>query len=342
ARVKERADRALAAQLKVHEARCAGTEDALDMLFRPSAEAHDCDECRARARVPLELLMTVPPVVFPPVGLKHRVVHTGTDPELAGYRADISGKGGRLTPEGLPRQLDVPSPMSRRWMFAGSGMAGALAAALIASFMIGNGSLLYPDLTFPPLERKPSTERAPRTQNPAAAPAPKQPGPDAPRAYAGPTPSLQVTDLDEPPVPQGTPSPSPTVPGPAPSASPSGSVTPFATTEPSPTAPSEPPPPPPLAELDISGTEVQIGGGRVSQVQLSAQHGPVDWRAVSDTDALTLDQDAGRVAPGEPFTLVVRLRPALIRVAGSGIITIINSASGESEQVTVSWPISLL
>lgn len=61
------------------------------------------------------------PAPILPAALRHRVMHTATDPELAGYRADIAARGGTLTPSDLPSQPDVPSPFTRRWMFTGEG-----------------------------------------------------------------------------------------------------------------------------------------------------------------------------------------------------------------------------
>ncbi|GAA3243408.1 RNA polymerase sigma factor [Actinocorallia longicatena] len=328
AKVKSRAEAALAAQRKVHEARCAGTEDALDMLFQAESEQHDCEECRQRAQVPLELLMSVPPVVHAPTTLQHRVFHTGTDPELAGYRADISGKGGHLTPEGLPRQLDVASPLGRRWMFAGSGMAGALAAALIASFMIGD-VLPDPGLIFPHEPKKtPFTSRSPQPRDESLVAAPGKGGRPTERPNVRPGPATNGTDLEEPPTPQG----SPTNPAPGPSAT----DTPKIATEPPPTQA------PPVAELKLGGSEIQVGGSRKSEIQMTAENGPVSWRAVSDTPQVTLDEDGGTLDPGVAHVLVVRLKPALLRLAGNAVITIIDTGTGDAQHVTVSWSLSLL
>ncbi|MFC4912354.1 RNA polymerase sigma factor [Actinomadura gamaensis] len=63
-------------------------------------------------RVEALLVAPVPPP--PPQRLRMRVLHTLADPALAPYRAEISARGGRLTPEGLPRQPDVTSPIVRR------------------------------------------------------------------------------------------------------------------------------------------------------------------------------------------------------------------------------------
>ncbi len=83
-----------------------------------------------------------------PAVLRYRVKHTGTDPELAGYRAEIAARGGSLTPDGMPRQPDAPSPLARRWAFASAGSLAALATALLALMIIGP-DLPVPDIQWP-------------------------------------------------------------------------------------------------------------------------------------------------------------------------------------------------
>lgn len=62
----------------------------------------------------VEELLVAPIVPPPPQRLRMRVLHTLADPELAPYRAEIRARGGRLTPDGLPRQPDATSPVARR------------------------------------------------------------------------------------------------------------------------------------------------------------------------------------------------------------------------------------
>lgn len=102
---------------------------------------------RAERLVPeaAEYLDKAPAPVLPSI-LRHRVQHTGTDPELAGYRAEIAARGGSLTPDGMPRQPDAPSPLARRWAFASAGSLAALGTALVALMIIG------PDLPVPEIQ----------------------------------------------------------------------------------------------------------------------------------------------------------------------------------------------
>ncbi|MGK5555227.1 RNA polymerase sigma factor, partial [Actinomadura kijaniata] len=53
-----------------------------------------------------------------------------------GVQDAVPQRGGTLTPEGMPVQPDVASPFTRRWLFTGGGMAGALVAALAAALLI--------------------------------------------------------------------------------------------------------------------------------------------------------------------------------------------------------------
>lgn len=99
-------------------------------------------------------LDTAPAPVLP-AALRYRVKHTGTDPELAGYRTEIAARGGALTPDGMPRQPDAPSPLARRWAFASAGSLAALCAALVALVIIGP-DLPVPEIQWPGEPQRPS------------------------------------------------------------------------------------------------------------------------------------------------------------------------------------------
>lgn len=104
---------------------------------------------RARERVPdAEEFLGSAPVPILPATLRHRVQHTGTDPELAGYRAEIAARGGALTADGMPRQPDAPSNLARRWVFTGTGLFTALATAMIAVLVV-NPNLPIPEIRWP-------------------------------------------------------------------------------------------------------------------------------------------------------------------------------------------------
>ena len=93
-----------------------------------------------------------------PAALRHRVQHTGTDPELAGYRAEIAARGGALSPEGMPRQPDAPSHLARRWAFTSAGLLTAMATALVV-LMLMDPNLPVPDIQWP--GGRPHTSKSP-------------------------------------------------------------------------------------------------------------------------------------------------------------------------------------
>jgi DNA-directed RNA polymerase specialized sigma24 family protein len=140
-----------------------------------------CADCRRRRDLSLAALLDLLPAPKLPASLRHRVVHTGTDPELAGYRADIAARGGTLNADGLPRQPDIPSHFARRWLFTSGGMAGALVTAVIAALLIGPGTPI-PDLIWPSVGPEPSdTARVPSRRPPVQAQPPSTGSPAWPR-----------------------------------------------------------------------------------------------------------------------------------------------------------------
>jgi DNA-directed RNA polymerase specialized sigma24 family protein len=120
-----------------------------------------------------------------PSALRRRVLHAGSDPELAGYRAEIAARGGALTADGMPRQPDAPSRLARRWAFA-SGVSIAALATAFAALMITRPALPVPDWPGPSEHQQRTPDRhsgsptvpprPPGSQPPAAAPVIVPPG----------------------------------------------------------------------------------------------------------------------------------------------------------------------
>ncbi|WP_106396509.1 RNA polymerase sigma factor [Actinocorallia populi] len=349
-----RAEAALEAQLRAQEKRCRRErgEKAQD------GHRKRCARCRRMAAVPLPVLLEAPPAPVPSPGLRHRVLHTGTDPELAGYRADIAGKGGNLTPEGMPRQPDVPSPLGRRWLLAGSGMAGTFVLALVTTFLIGPELGMptlsgppAPDRTEKPVVTKPTVPReAPVRPHPEGAPG----VPDVTHMSTSSPPSQVENDLPAPDVTQyGTPSP-------LGSAAPSSSVSPphpapqyTEEGRPPPPAPSPPPQeeqaplqPPSIrvepTEIKVDTPLVEIGANRSADIRFQAFNGAVTWQAASSSDKITLDAGSGVLPEGQAYDLRVRLPLSLVRLAGSAVVSITNVENGAQEEVTVRWGLGLL
>ncbi|WP_149260630.1 RNA polymerase sigma factor [Actinomadura sp. K4S16] len=287
-----------------------------DSPVDPATELHaaGCGDCRARAGVTAAALLRQAPAPVLPAALRHRVMHTATDPELAGYRADIAARGGTLTPAGLPSQPDVPSPFTRRWLFTGGGMAGALAAALVVAFVMGPG-IGGGTLSWPPFRTHPQpsiTQERPGGQGKGKG------GPEGPdggaQARPGqppPQPQTHEKNQEKPEDPSQTPRP------PA----------------------SESPKPPGI--LVVNPAKVEMYGTKTAQVSLKAQSGPVSWTAMTSSNQLILSQMQGGMPEDGTMRLTVTLRTALIGLPGQGTITFTDS-EGSPHEVKVVWGATLL
>ncbi|MDX6742018.1 hypothetical protein [Actinocorallia sp. A-T 12471] len=298
----------------------------------------------------LPALVAAPAAATPSDALRRRILHTGTDPELAGYRADIVAKGGHLTVDGFPRQPDTPSGLGRRWVIAGSGMAVTLASAIAASLVLGP-QLGQPPLAWPSMEHPVRTPE--ETSGQVRGQAMQGGQADVPDLAAVPTPtppdSGHASDDNDPESPQvtGTQTPEPEdVPPGSPTLSPSpspSSSNPPPVQQPPPVAAPEPPAvPPAVARLTVGADEVAIGLGRTSRIPLAAENGPVPFTAQAADGDVVLAQQSGVVTPGEPFILEVKLPAALIRLPGSTTVSIVSGSDGTEHQVEVSWGLSLL
>ncbi|WP_433228501.1 RNA polymerase sigma factor [Actinomadura formosensis] len=285
----------------------------------PAAERHvaGCAGCLRRRRVTSAALLRRAPAPVLPAALRHRVMHTATDPELAGYRVDIAARGGPLTPSGLPSQPDVPSPFTRRWLFTGGGMVGALVSALIATLVMGPGG---GTLSWPPFRTRPQPSIT--HDAPGGGPGhgrPSSPGPDGgggPQGRPAPplaSPQTEQKDPQQPKDPSQTPSPP----------------------SPSPDTPAEP------GVLVVHPVKVEMHGTKTAQVKLAARSGPVSWTAVTSTNQLVLSDMQGGMSEGTTMRVTLTLRTALIGLPGQGTLTFTDS-EGATRQVTVVWGATLL
>jgi DNA-directed RNA polymerase specialized sigma24 family protein len=268
-------------------------------LRRSEARLH-----RAQEQVPeaKEFLDAAPAPVLP-AALRHRVQHTGTDPELAGYRAEIAARGGTLTPEGMPRQPDAPSHLARRWAFTSAGLLTALATAVVA-LMLMDPNLPVPDIQWP--GGKPHPTRTPTHH-------PRRPG-----AEAGPGGGERPTN-----APQSV-----------------GSVTPSPSTS-SPAQP-PPPPGRRNGVLVVSPTSIRYRGhATVAAIMLSAKGGPVRWTAAASTPQVTLARAGGTIGDHGLVSIEVTLNRGLITLPGTAIITV-SGGTGQVVPVGVAWDTSVL
>ncbi|WP_242910906.1 sigma factor [Actinomadura terrae] len=280
-----------------------------------------CPDCRRRGQVRAAALLGRAPAPVLPAALRHRVMHTATDPELAGYRADIAARGGTLTPEGLPSQPDVPSPFTRKWLITGGGMAGALVAALVAVFVMGPG-LGGDPLSWPPLRTRPQPSIT--HQAPSSGPRPGDRDPHDPKRQGQPAPVVPGPGAGSPTVRQGKEGQETTAP-----------------TSPSPTPPPGTEPPQGPGDLLVAPAKVELYGTRTATVRLAAKSGPVTWKADSSSNRLTLSQTEGGMPEDGTSVLTLTLDSPLIGLPGRGTVTF-KDAEGTEQTVTVVWGASVL
>nr|WP_264159461.1 sigma-70 family RNA polymerase sigma factor [Actinomadura rudentiformis] len=293
----------------------AGLDEAA--LERHAAGCSTCDERRQHA--PVALLVMAPAPVLP-VALRHRVIHTGSDPELAGYRTDIVARGGTLTPDGLPSQPDVPSPVTRRWLFAGGGMAGALATALLVALVMGPGTSI---VDWSPFDMRPLpgvSEHRPPSGGVGQGHQPGQGQGPANGHGGGSSDSPQLGGER-----RSVPSPSPQTPE----------------------SPRSPKPPSPPVEPKIPGLltaapgKVELYGTKTARVVLTAHRGPVTWSSATSTGQVTATPSQGSISKGDSAEVIVTLSTGLVNLPGQSTLTFTDT-EGRRQQVTVVWGISLL
>ncbi|MBW8481867.1 sigma-70 family RNA polymerase sigma factor [Actinomadura parmotrematis] len=255
-----------------------------------------------------------------PAALRHRVVHTATDPELAGYRADIVARGGGLTPAGMPTQPDVPSPFTRRWLFAAGGTVGALATALAVAQLMGLGpaptTLVWPG----------RPDRGPIEASPTAGGA----------APPGARPSGRA------PVPGGGEGGRSGAPATGPDARTATVPPPARTPGAAPTTPAEDKPQLLLSgRLVVAPAKVSMYGTKTARVTMSAQGGPVRWNAIVNDAQLTVSPADGELPADGTGELTVEFHGTLLNLPGSAVLTVMDGAGNQTE-IPVEWGASLL
>jgi RNA polymerase sigma factor (sigma-70 family) len=151
-------------------------------------------ECGCPGRLDIRCLLTAASIPRIPPGLRAWVLHSGSDPQLAGYRADIVARGGALTEHGMPHQPEAVSPLARRakTSAAKTTVAGTalFTATLTATFAFGTTLLPMllspsgrpssashhhqprPTLAANPLARRPPRPGPPGTEPPSSRPQP--------------------------------------------------------------------------------------------------------------------------------------------------------------------------
>jgi DNA-directed RNA polymerase specialized sigma24 family protein len=258
---------------------------------------------RAERKVPdaAEYLEAAPAPILP-AALRHRFRHTATDPELAGYRAEIAARGGALTADGMPRQPDAASPLARRWAFAGGGSLVTLASAMVALLVIGP-DLPVPDIQWPGDKPPPPSESPyPDTHRPDERPQSGIPGDGQP-----PNPGPQLLPPSLPATP-GSPAPPPKRPG----------------------------------VLDAGPRSIHLRRhDRVADLYLTAHGGSVTWTAVASSPQLTLSRTRGRLRAAGHVMIRITLERGLLTLPGVATITLTDGA-GHDMRVSFAWDTSVL
>jgi DNA-directed RNA polymerase specialized sigma24 family protein len=254
-----------------------------------------------------EKVVDAVPVPELPSALRHRVLHAGTDPELAGYRTEIAARGGALTPEGMPKQPDAPSRLARRWAFASGGSVAAVATAIVVMMFIGPG-VPVPNLQWP-------GQGKPRTKMPTS------------RTHRSEIPVVATPQASQPKGP-GLPGPDLVPSPPGPTKSPT-------------TSPTKKSPKPPKGTLVVSPISIHLQAmSKIADIQLTAKGGEVAWNASSSDPKIVLSNVTGEIAAGEHSTVQVILDRKGITLPGQAVVTVTDGA-GHSTPVTVSWDLSL-
>lgn len=284
----------------------------------------DCPACVLRSRSSHPGLFAPVVTAELPEPLRYRVLHTATDPELSGYRADIVARGGNLTSTGMPRQPDVLSEFTRRWLFVGGGVVGALATTLVLALMIG--PVTTSDLYWP---FQPGPEPS------AIGSEPGDPS-GSPSAGTTPGPQREATD-----TPAASPDADPSTGDEDPAAPDPGQGDDGADVAP-PAPPGAAPGPVQPGRLSVGPSDVQLGAGRRSTVvQLTAAAGPVDWSAATSSSQVSVSARQGVIVPGETVEVQIVLAPALVTLPGSASVTFTDGTAA-SQVVQVSWGLGIL
>ncbi|WP_433331340.1 RNA polymerase sigma factor [Spirillospora sp. CA-294931] len=285
---------------------------------RAALERHrdDCLDCRRLGGIGTRDLLTLAPAPVLPAALRHRVMHTATDPELAGYRSDIAARGGGLTPDGLPSQPDKASPFTKRWLLTGSGMACTLGVTLLVVLLMGTGIAPGPDITLPfegspkpSVTDLPEHARRPSGDSPDGRAAPSSPG------HTSGVPPVNPQQSGKP-VPPSTPGVPPTSPPPSQS-------------------------PPKRGVLTVDRAKVTMYGTKTAKVTLAAEGGTVTWTGGSSTDKLSLSPNQGTLAAGQTLVVTITLKAALVNLPGEGSVYF-SAPGSDARHVKVVWGITLL
>ncbi|MCP9952001.1 sigma-70 family RNA polymerase sigma factor [Actinomadura madurae] len=281
----------------------------------PSADLHaaGCAACRRRARVTAAALLRRAPAPILPAALRHRVMHTATDPELArlprrhrGARRDAhpvrpAEPAGRAVAVHPPVDVHRGRDGGRAGRRPGGGVRdgarhqrehAVVAAVPHASAAVDHAG----EAARRPVPRQGRAGGLGRCR--AGAP---RPG------------AAEPADRGEPGQSRGS--------------------------SPSPTQPTRPPEK--RGVLVVNPAKVELYGTKTAKVDLAAEQGPVTWTAMTSSNQLILSEMQGGMPEDGTTRLTLTLRTALIGLPGQGTITFTDS-EGASHEVKVVWGATIL
>jgi hypothetical protein len=207
-----------------------GWDGQLTVLLRKRITRHleTCEVCseEKRRRVRAEALLAGIPFMVPPVMMRGRVMGTVFNPQLVGYRQQLTKQAGQFTAEGfpIPHDRDHSGPLSNlnvNWkrvgLIAGVVVLIALLGGGAAAWKMGghkNKSLAITD-THSPSQQDPNTDSTSPLTTTLPTPTPTISSPTPTPTSASPTPTRGRTPSrtpgNNPPPPPPPPPPSPAV-----------------------------------------------------------------------------------------------------------------------------------
>ncbi|GLZ15348.1 hypothetical protein Acsp04_55830 [Actinomadura sp. NBRC 104425] len=259
--------------------------------------ARECDACQALGprTVSAVKVFGLLPRVRPPASLRARVMACFHDPELVGYRLFVATRVGAFGPAGFPKQSRhfASSPRRARWWRRAAGripyvgrrpaVGRAAAAAALVAVLLGGGGFVFYRLTAAQDDTGTAASGgSPRPSVPSASPLPTI-GRPSPGADVGSAPVSATFPLGAR-VSAAPPTALVNMPGVRlvdyedPRSRPAG--------------------------LTVAPLYLDLAGAARGTLHLTAEGGPVDWRA-KPWGPIRLGRTSGRIAAGRTITLDV-------------------------------------
>lgn len=306
-----------------------GWDGQLTVLLRKRITRHleTCEVCseEKRRRVRAEALLAGIPFLVPPVMMRGRVMGTVFNPQLVGYRQQLTKQAGQFTAEGfpIPHDRERQGPLSRlenvNWR-----KTGLIAGVVLLIVLLGGGAAAW--------KMGGHKNKGLAITTDTRSPSPDDPNTDSTSPF--PTPTLTPTPT------ASSPTPTPTSASPTPTRSRTPSRTP--TTG----GGNPPPPPPPPADLVVTSgdpiTFTSDGSGTVNVHNNGGQTGTVSVSGPSpavpaESGSLTASVKPATVDPGHDATITVT--GSNLTTNANGTYTFTVGPGGHTFSVVVRIPV---